>query len=80
MLNHRNVTGKLRDDDIEEIIQDDPEKDVWLNEFPGAMYEKLNAWDITRSGHGGEYEIQTGVRLFFVPVSVSNAKHRILWL
>ncbi|KAG8687926.1 hypothetical protein FRC09_013201 [Ceratobasidium sp. 395] len=24
------------------------------------MYEKLNAWDVTRSGHGGEYEIQTG--------------------
>ncbi|KAF8608406.1 glycoside hydrolase [Ceratobasidium sp. AG-I] len=55
-----NITGKLRDDDIEEIVQDDPEKDVWLNRFPGAMYEKLNAWDITRSGHGGEYEIQTG--------------------
>nr|WJO90073.1 trehalase-2 [Ceratobasidium cereale] len=55
-----NVTGKLRDDDIEEIVQDDPRKDVWLQRFPGAMYEKLNAWDIARSGHGGEYEIQTG--------------------
>ncbi|KAG8738244.1 hypothetical protein FRC10_007112 [Ceratobasidium sp. 414] len=55
-----NVTGKLRDDDIEEIVRDDASKDMWLSGFPGAMYEKLNAWDVTRSGHGGEYEIQTG--------------------
>ncbi|QRW12873.1 trehalase [Ceratobasidium sp. AG-Ba] len=55
-----NVTGKLRTDDIEEIVRDDVSKDIWLDKFPGAMYEKLNAWDVTRSGHGGEYEIQTG--------------------
>ncbi|CAE7146564.1 unnamed protein product [Rhizoctonia solani] len=55
-----NVTGKLRDDDVESIVQGNPREDAWLNRFPGAMFEKLNAWDVTRSGHGGEYEIQTG--------------------
>ncbi|KAJ1306067.1 hypothetical protein OPQ81_010779 [Rhizoctonia solani] len=55
-----NITGKLRDDEIEAIVQGGPREDAWLNHFPGAMYEKLNAWDMSRSGHGGEYEIQTG--------------------
>ncbi|CAE6505626.1 unnamed protein product [Rhizoctonia solani] len=55
-----NVTGKLREDEIESIVQGNPREDAWLNHFPGAMFEKLNAWDVTRSGHGGEYEIQTG--------------------
>ncbi|CAE6435097.1 unnamed protein product [Rhizoctonia solani] len=55
-----NVTGKLRDDEIESIVQGSPREDAWLNHFPGAMFEKLNTWDVTRSGHGGEYEIQTG--------------------
>ncbi|ELU42026.1 trehalase [Rhizoctonia solani AG-1 IA] len=55
-----NVTAKLRDDEIEAIVQDNPREDAWLDHFPGAMYEKLNAWDVTRRGHGGEYEVQTG--------------------
>ncbi|KAF8740507.1 Alpha-trehalose glucohydrolase, partial [Rhizoctonia solani] len=55
-----NVTAKLRDDEIEAIVQDNPHEDAWLDHFPGAMYEKLNAWDVTRRGHGGEYEVQTG--------------------
>ncbi|QRW25353.1 trehalase [Rhizoctonia solani] len=41
-----NVTAKLRDDEIEAIVQDNPREDAWLDHFPGAMYEKLNAWDV----------------------------------
>ncbi|KAJ1306156.1 hypothetical protein OPQ81_010867 [Rhizoctonia solani] len=55
-----NVTGNFPDDRAEIVQRHNPERDAKVKDFPGLMYEKLNALSVSKAGGGGEYDVQTG--------------------